>query len=101
MSWNAAARVLAAQCQSANITSIMMLIGLMSLKTRIRLGLAFLVLSGVIGFPSFSVCYGNGGNIVSCGLIGILVGAGKAILLFYLLIFALFADGFVHLHGVS
>jgi hypothetical protein len=102
-----AACVLASEIQSANITHMMLwrAFSLLSLRTRLQIGAACIVLFGAIGFPSFNVCYGNGGNIFSCAMIGVLIGGGHVFIwghvfiFVYMCVFAVLIDGFIHLHG--
>jgi hypothetical protein len=54
---------------------------------------------GALGFPSFSACRANGGSLISCGLIGFLIGGFKAALLGSVWLIVVLIDGIAHLFG--
>ena len=73
----------------------------MSFRTNLIITLAAVILFAWMGFPVFSVCRANGGNILSCGLVGFLAGGMKTVLIVYLWLWALLIDGVAHLIGKS
>lgn len=73
----------------------------MSSRANLLITLAAVVLFAWMGFPVFRVCYGNGGNILSCGLVALLAGGMKTVLIVYFWFWALLIDGIAHLMGNS
>ena len=73
----------------------------MSFKTNLLITLAAVVLFAWMGFPVFHVCHGNGGNILSCGLVAFRAGGMKTALIVYFWFWALLIDGLAHLIGKS
>ena len=56
---------------------------------------------GALGFSSFTSCRANGGSLISCGLVGFLIGAFKAALFASAWLIAVLFDGVAHLFGAA
>ena len=52
---------------------------------------------GALGFSSFTSCRANGGSLISCGLVGFLIGAFKAAFFASVWLIVVLFDGVAHL----
>jgi hypothetical protein len=75
--------------------------GSMKFKINLLVTFATVILFAWMGLPVFSVCHGNGGGILSCGLIAFLGGALKTMVVIYVRFLVLLIDGIAHLFGNS
>ena len=59
----------------------------------------FFVLFEWLGYGSFATCHAIGGGIISCGLIGCLIGFMKAAIFIAVLFLTMLIHGLAHLFG--
>jgi hypothetical protein len=73
----------------------------MARKIQLLFSLALLLVAAWMGFPAFSVCHDNGGALLSCGLVGMLLGFVQVAIFMFALFVGLLINGVAHLFGPS